>query len=227
MAWSAQTWAFDLLQIKHKPIKIQRKLCKTISLKLISGGNMNNGKSTKGFTIIEVVIVLAIAGLIFSIVFWALPNLQKNQRDNQRRNIVGNVVANLDQHAANLNGNYPVDSDDYATFVKTFYECTGDPTINSGTPPASESSDTNSVTAVGCDLKDPIDNLWVYFGDNTGDGADTEIMDNTTATGELYVGMGAKCSDTAPGSVDGGAGARAFAHMIKLENGISFCQDNS
>ena len=38
------------------------------------------------FTIIEVVLVLAIAGLIFLMVFIALPALQRNQRDTQRKN---------------------------------------------------------------------------------------------------------------------------------------------
>ncbi len=38
-----------------------------------------------GFTIIEVVLVLAIAGLIFLMVFIALPALQRAQRDSQRK----------------------------------------------------------------------------------------------------------------------------------------------
>lgn len=46
----------------------------------------NNNKSKRGFTIIEVVLVLAIAGLIFLMVFIALPALQRSQRDTQRRN---------------------------------------------------------------------------------------------------------------------------------------------
>ena len=41
-------------------------------------------KLNKGFTIIEVVLVLAIAGLIFLMVFIALPALQRGQRDSQR-----------------------------------------------------------------------------------------------------------------------------------------------
>ena len=45
----------------------------------------NLTKSKKGFTIIEVVLVLAIAGLIFLMVFLALPALQRSQRDTQRR----------------------------------------------------------------------------------------------------------------------------------------------
>ena len=44
----------------------------------------NNNKY--GFTIIEVVLVLAVAGLIFLMVFIALPTLQRSQRDTQRKN---------------------------------------------------------------------------------------------------------------------------------------------
>lgn len=38
----------------------------------------------RGFTIIEVVLVLAIAGLIFLVVFLAVPALQASQRNQQR-----------------------------------------------------------------------------------------------------------------------------------------------
>ena len=47
---------------------------------------MKKTNQPKGFTIIEVVLVLAIAGLIFLMVFIALPAMQRNQRDTQRRN---------------------------------------------------------------------------------------------------------------------------------------------
>ena len=42
-------------------------------------------KDKNGFTIIEVVLVLAIAGLIFLMVFIALPALQRSQRDTQKK----------------------------------------------------------------------------------------------------------------------------------------------
>ena len=42
-------------------------------------------KNKKGFTIIEIVLVLAIAGLIFLMIFVALPALQRSQRDTQRK----------------------------------------------------------------------------------------------------------------------------------------------
>ena len=47
---------------------------------------MKKHKLYEGFTIIEVVLVLAIAGLIFLMVFLALPALQRSQRDTQRKN---------------------------------------------------------------------------------------------------------------------------------------------
>jgi len=45
----------------------------------------NSRKSLGGFTIIEVLIVLAIAGLIMLIVFLAVPALQRNSRNTGRR----------------------------------------------------------------------------------------------------------------------------------------------
>ncbi len=47
----------------------------------------------KGFTIIEVVLVLAIAALIFLMVFIALPALQSSQRDTARKSDVSIVAA--------------------------------------------------------------------------------------------------------------------------------------
>lgn len=48
--------------------------------------NVQQQKQEKGFTIIEVILVLAIAGLIFLMVFLALPALQRGQRDTDRKN---------------------------------------------------------------------------------------------------------------------------------------------
>src|SRR3954468_7968902 len=53
----------------------------------------NLKKSNEGFTIIEVMIVLAIAGLILLIVFLAVPALQRNSRNTQRKTDVGRIGA--------------------------------------------------------------------------------------------------------------------------------------
>jgi len=58
-------------------------------------------KIDEGFTIIEVTLVLAIAGLIFLVVFLALPQLQKSQRDSVRKSDVGRLIAAIATQAAN------------------------------------------------------------------------------------------------------------------------------
>ena len=56
--------------------------------------------ANSGFTIIEVALVLAIAGLIFLVVFLALPALQRSQRDSARKQDVARVVTALQQYEA-------------------------------------------------------------------------------------------------------------------------------
>lgn len=69
--------------------------------------HMNNLRNQKGFTIIEVVLVLAIAGLIFLMVFIALPALQRSQRDTQRRDDVARVASQINSFQTNNNGKIP------------------------------------------------------------------------------------------------------------------------
>ncbi len=71
----------------------------------------NNTNSKKGFTIIEVVLVLAIAGLIFLMVFIALPAMQASQRDTQRRNDLSMFASQLTQYSANNRGKVPSTAD--------------------------------------------------------------------------------------------------------------------
>lgn len=62
-----------------------------------------------GFTIIEVVLVLAIAGLIFMMVFLALPALQRAQRDTQRSDDIARLQAAINSYQANNRGKIPDD----------------------------------------------------------------------------------------------------------------------
>ena len=60
-----------------------------------------------GFTIIEVVLVLAIAGLIFLMVFIALPALQRSQRDTQRRSDLARLATAITNYQTNNNNRLP------------------------------------------------------------------------------------------------------------------------
>ena len=64
-------------------------------------------QTKKGFTIIEVVLVLAIAGLIFLMVFLAFPALQRAQKDTQRRDQMAMLVTQLTQYQANNRNRLP------------------------------------------------------------------------------------------------------------------------
>ena len=61
----------------------------------------------RGFTIIEVVLVLAIAGLIFLMVFLGLPALQRSQRDTARKSWSSSLIANLENARSNNKGSIP------------------------------------------------------------------------------------------------------------------------
>lgn len=67
-------------------------------------------KKAQGFTIIEVLIVLAIAGLILLIVFLAVPALQRNSRNTSRRNDVAAVLGAVQEFTNNNGSTLPADA---------------------------------------------------------------------------------------------------------------------
>lgn len=88
----------------------------------------NLKKENSGFTIIEVLIVLAIAGLIMLIVFMAVPALQRNSRNTQRKSDVSAMLGAVSEYVSNNGGRLPTTSGDFsAAFVNAvpnlgFYE---------------------------------------------------------------------------------------------------------
>ena len=75
---------------------------------------IENTKESKrtGFTIIEVVLVLAIAGLIFVMVFLAYPGMRRAYRDQRRRDDYGTFATSVSLYAANNNGLMPSSASD-------------------------------------------------------------------------------------------------------------------
>src|SRR3954451_17196844 len=63
--------------------------------------------NSEGFTIIEVMIVLAIAGLIILIVLLAVPALQRNSRNTAIKNDASAVVGAFSSFASNSDGQAP------------------------------------------------------------------------------------------------------------------------
>lgn len=117
-------------------------------------------KDQKGFTIIEVLIVLAIAGLILLIVFLAVPSLQRNSRNTARRNDVARVGGAATEFVANNNGTLPTNvAADEAALVGSigtlgsydFTVATNFTVATGGTPaPITDINQVRLVTGVKC-----------------------------------------------------------------------------
>jgi len=86
--------------------------------------NVQQTTNKKGFTIIEVVLVLAIAALIFLMVFIALPALQRSQRDTQRKNDLSRLNTAIENYASNSRGVLPTALD--STFISGYLTAGGD-----------------------------------------------------------------------------------------------------
>lgn len=72
-------------------------------------------KDSGGFTIIEVLIVLAIAGLIIAIVLFAVPTLQRNGRNTAIKSDANQVLAYVSDFNANNDGAMPTTGGSSAT----------------------------------------------------------------------------------------------------------------
>jgi len=155
----------------------------------------------KGFTIIEVMIVLAIAGLILVVVLIAVPQLQSNQRDSTRQSVVSRVATELGSYSGNNNGAYPFTNDaSLDDFVGRYI--------------TDEVDIANPSTGNQYDL--------VFSGTgSTGD------IQQPTAD-QILVHRGASCDgEFASGSVSTG-NIREFALRVALEAGdVYYCVDNN
>lgn len=128
-------------------------------------------KRQEGFTIIEVLIVLAIAGLILLVVFLAVPALQRNNRNTQRDNDVANLLAGVSEYINNNNGSLPASksgTDSTVTFEGGqnsnsvtvnvgFYNGNTEVSLTDTVPASNNSTESNVVIIKGatCDGNNP------------------------------------------------------------------------
>lgn len=84
----------------------------------------------KGFTIVEVALVLAIAGLIFLMVFLVLPSVQRTQRDAKRRDDVGVLLTAIQKYQNNSRGALPEGEADMVVWDDNWDTTSGAPADN-------------------------------------------------------------------------------------------------
>lgn len=119
-------------------------------------------KRKEGFTLIEIVIVLAIAALIMVIVFVAVQGAQRSRRDTQRKKALDSIVGQLENYSANNNGKYPNNNSQWNnssnSFINLYVDGRGeyvDPTsgnqysFSNQVASFSDFSDTNTQCASG------------------------------------------------------------------------------
>ena len=106
---------------------------------------MTKKDNKKGFTIIEVVLVLAIAGLIFAMVFIALPALRRSQRDQSRKNDASVVASAINNwNSANRNGG-TFSEDSLRKYVEKLDQYDKNSELKVATPGASMSVASNEI----------------------------------------------------------------------------------
>ncbi len=112
--------------------------------------NRFKNKINKGFTIIEVIIVLVIAAVIMLAVFLVVPQLQRTQRNNRTQADARRVLAAGESFASTNAGVYPAcTAGAYnATYCPGLHPITGDVLAPSGTA-YTVTITVGAVTAVG------------------------------------------------------------------------------
>jgi prepilin-type N-terminal cleavage/methylation domain-containing protein len=165
---------------------------------------LNKSKVQKGFTIIEVMIVLAIAGLILVVVLIAIPQLQRNQRNQARQSILNRISTEVANYSGNNNGTYPA-------------RATPDVAGNFGTL----QTNTNAFTGRylrGVDINDPSTGNPVTFDL-------ASAIATLPAQGVVKYFVNAQCG--VDGVMIAGTGNRTYALSYGLEGNRAYCVDNS
>lgn len=156
-------------------------------------------KRQEGFTIIEVMIVLAIAALIMVIVFIAVPQLQRAQRNTARKDVLNRVKTELDNYASNNQGEIPT-------------------TAASGTDAFKDGFKTRYITNNAAQFKDPKTgkDITLDISTDTGDATDSTL-------GTVYYSRDALCKGE---SVVTNSNDRNYAVFTAMEGGAVYCLDN-
>jgi prepilin-type N-terminal cleavage/methylation domain-containing protein len=79
-------------------------------------------RSMRGFTIIEVLIVLAIVGVVLMTILLALPAVKRNSRDIARKHLAEVTASEMDEYYTTHGLSYPNDPTTMCTFIKAYLE---------------------------------------------------------------------------------------------------------
>lgn len=169
---------------------------------------MKKGDNMKkqGFTIIEVALVLGIAGLIFLMMMIALPALQRQQRDTKRKEDIDSLIANIKKYQTNNRGALP--TNDWNNFMGNYYK-------EGFEDPSSGESYNTTIAACG---SVPVDASCTSI----------QSLLNSSFPNDfkMYVVTEAKCSDSEDTGALKTSNPRRVAVLYKLEGGGLYCANS-
>jgi prepilin-type N-terminal cleavage/methylation domain-containing protein len=160
--------------------------------------------NNQGFTIIEVMIVLAIAALILIIVLLAVPALQRNSKNTTLKNDASSVAGAISDYESNNNGGAPGfacggSGNAGAVTIATTGTCTsGVPSMTTGTVATTQVATNTSVitstsaSTVSTTSPPSANTVYVFPGFICGTG--TQPSPPTMQTGAVAVYYGANTS---------------------------------
>jgi prepilin-type N-terminal cleavage/methylation domain-containing protein len=161
--------------------------------------NRNLKQQDDGFTIIEVVLVLAIAALIMLMVFLALPALQRGQRDTQRKDDVSRLQSAINNYKSRNRGVLPAGQAGYQSLFD------------------------NDLRRAGDQFDDPSKGPYVPVVASSGTNPAMEEYDDATS-GNIWIYPGLSCKgENAEGTV--APTARKVAIVKPLEGGGRHCAE--
>ena len=182
----------------------------------------------KGFTILEVVLVLAVAGLIFLMVFVAFPALQRGQRDTLRKRNLALLVAAMNNrngsHRTAVADGYSSRNNKTSGFCPFYKDYVGKEIEDPSTGQPFLIALYGSTKVINCYTGEEYDrgefdkDVWVNTKSETDSWAKMNIGDVQYDTGAYCDGEAFK--DNVINNL------KVYAFRIKLENGGYYCVDN-
>ena len=173
-----------------------------------------NHQSKEGFTIIEVVLVLAIAGLIFLMVFVALPALQRSTRDTQRRDDMARLITAVQNYQSANKNKIPTDFSKTGNFYQGYL-------LNAQGGGSTGATDT---------FDDPSTGENYNFLKGTCAKGNNNCPNKSAVANSDYIKLGnityytnATCDGENPKYVEG---SNKIAFTIKLEGAGTYCTNN-
>ena len=197
---------------------------------------INKLKTKKAFTIIEVVLVLGIAGLIILAMFIAIPALQRSKRNQIRQDDMLRIMKAVVSYQGNHSGKIPVlINDTEVKFDGSFpSEYVDSGVALSGGAPVFEGENKLKTFPTTCgsgdctDFSDPDGTLYGVIATNysihSSHLGDEGYMNKFNHN--IYFIASSRCASSNDGKLTESKNVNDLSILYVKENGVAFCVDN-